>query len=133
MTEVVHVATASPYDVTIGSGLTDAIVAGLPETAQRVLIIRSGRLAARGEVMRAAVEASGREVIEAVVPDAEAGKTICVAAFCWQVLGKSDFTRTDVVLGLGGGAVTDLAGFVAANWLRGVQVIQVPTSLAGNG
>ncbi len=80
--------------------------------------------------MRAAVEASGREVVEAEVPDAEAGKTISVAAFCWQVLGKSDFTRTDVILGLGGGAVTDLAGFVAANWLRGVQVVQVPTSLA---
>ena len=67
----------------------------------------------------------------AEVPDAEAGKRIEVAAFCWQVLGQADFTRSDAVVGLGGGAVTDLAGFVAATWLRGVRVVQVPTTVLG--
>ena len=61
-----------------------------------------------------------REVLLAEIPDAEQGKRIEVAAFCWQVMGKADFTRTDAVVGFGGGAVTDLAGFVAATWLRGV-------------
>jgi 3-dehydroquinate synthase len=46
-------------------------------------------------------------------------------------LGQADFTRSDVVIGFGGGAATDLAGFVAATWLRGVQLIQVPTTLLG--
>jgi len=131
MNQTVRVASAAPYDVTIGSGLVAQLVAALPETAMRVLIIRSEVLAERGIALRAAIEATGREVIEGVVPDAEAGKTFGVAAFCWQVLGKSDFTRTDVVMGVGGGAITDLAGFVAATWLRGVPVVQVPTSLAG--
>ncbi|MGV2983699.1 3-dehydroquinate synthase, partial [Microbacterium sp. AGC85] len=72
-----------------------------------------------------------REVLLAEVPDAEQGKRIEVAAFCWQIMGQSDFTRTDAVVGYGGGAVTDLAGFVAATWLRGVQVVQVPTTVLG--
>lgn len=131
MNQTVRVATAAPYDVTIGSNLTESIVAGLPQAAQRVLIVRSERLAVRGEALRMEIERSGRVVVEAVVPDAEAGKTASVASFCWQVLGKSDFTRTDVIIGLGGGAVTDLAGFVASTWLRGIAVVQVPTSLAG--
>src|SRR4051794_12620177 len=65
------------------------------------------------------------------VPDAEAGKSIEVAARCWDELAAAGFTRTDVVLGVGGGAVTDLAGYVAASWLRGVRWIPVPTSLLG--
>ncbi|MGH3800626.1 MAG: 3-dehydroquinate synthase, partial [Pseudonocardiaceae bacterium] len=46
-----------------------------------------------------------------------------------DVLGKVGLDRTGTVVGLGGGAITDLAGFVAANWLRGVRVVQVPTTL----
>jgi 3-dehydroquinate synthase len=65
------------------------------------------------------------------VPDAEAGKSVEVAARCWDELGAANFTRTDVVVGVGGGAVTDLAGFVAASWLRGVRWVPVPTSLLG--
>ena len=64
------------------------------------------------------------------VPDGEDAKTVQVAAFCWDVLGQIGMTRSDVVVGLGGGATTDLAGWVAAGWLRGVRVIQVPTTLA---
>ncbi|MDF2442972.1 MAG: 3-dehydroquinate synthase, partial [Subtercola sp.] len=49
----------------------------------------------------------------------------------WQILGQADFTRSDAIVGFGGGATTDLAGFVAATWLRGVQLIQAPTTLLG--
>src|SRR4030095_850175 len=52
-----------------------------------------------------------------------------VAAACWDRLGGANFTRTDAVIGVGGGAVTDLAGFVAACWLRGVRWVPVATSL----
>ena len=51
--------------------------------------------------------------------DKEQGKRIEVAAFCWQVLGQADFTRSDAIVAVGGGATTDLGGFVAATWLRG--------------
>ncbi len=49
--------------------------------------------------------------------------------FCWQILGQSDFTLSDAIIGFGGGSTTDLAGFVAATWLRGVDLIQIPTTL----
>jgi len=65
------------------------------------------------------------------VPDGEDAKTLRVAGFCWDMLGQLGFTRSDAVVGLGGGATTDLAGWVAASWLRGVRVVHVPTTLAG--
>jgi 3-dehydroquinate synthase len=54
-----------------------------------------------------------------------------VTADLWALLGRRGFTRTDVVVGVGGGATTDLAGFVAATWLRGVAAVLVPTTLLG--
>jgi 3-dehydroquinate synthase len=54
-----------------------------------------------------------------------------VAGSCWDILGLKGFTRSDAIVGMGGGATTDLAGWVAAAWLRGVRVVQVATTLAG--
>ena len=65
------------------------------------------------------------------VPDGEIGKSATVAAALWEKLHQDGFTRTDLIVGIGGGAVTDLAGFVAASWLRGIDWIAVPTTLAG--
>src|SRR6202012_4322074 len=65
------------------------------------------------------------------VPDAEEAKSVDVLARIWSVLGQSGFTRTDAIVGVGGGATTDLAGFAAASWLRGVRVVQIPTTLLG--
>ena len=61
----------------------------------------------------------------------EAAKTATVAAAAWEEFGRLGLTRSDAVVGVGGGAVTDLAGFLAATWVRGVRVVQVPTSLLG--
>ena len=85
----------------------------------------------RGRARRPA--AQGFEAYVAEVPDAEEAKTAQVAAFLWGVLGQAGFTRTDAVVSVGGGATTDLAGFVAATWLRGVRVVHVPTTLLGHG
>jgi 3-dehydroquinate synthase len=65
------------------------------------------------------------------VPDAEEAKSAEVASFLWGVLGQAGFTRSDAVVSVGGGAVTDLAGFVGATWLRGVRVVHLPTTLLG--
>jgi len=127
---VVPVAGAHPYDVIIGRGLDDEIVAGLGPQTAKVLVVHAPPLAARAEALREKL--AGRyEVLLAEVPDAEGAKRVEVAAFCWQIMGQTDFTRTDAVVGLGGGATTDLAGFVAATWLRGVRVVQVPTTVLG--
>jgi 3-dehydroquinate synthase len=127
---VIPVPGADPYDVVIGRGLLASVGSMLPEGVRKVLIVHPPTLAAKAGALREILLAD-YEVILAEIPDAEAGKRVEVAAFCWQVLGQSDFTRTDAVIGFGGGAVTDLAGFVAATWLRGVALVQVPTTLLG--
>ena len=65
------------------------------------------------------------------VPDGEAAKNIATLNKVWNWLGAAGFTRSDLIVGIGGGAVTDLAGFAAASWLRGLDWVAVPTSLAG--
>jgi 3-dehydroquinate synthase len=94
-----------------------------------VLVVHPPTLRDLAVRVTAALEPAGLEVHLATVPDAEDAKTVEVAAACWGMLGRAAFSREDVVVGLGGGAVTDLAGFVAATWLRGVRVAQVPTTL----
>ena len=125
----IPVAGEAPYEVLIGTGLLGELPALLGERARRVLVVHPRALRATGEAVREDLLAAGYEAILAEVPDGEEAKSAQVAAFCWGVLGQADFTRTDVVVGVGGGAVTDLAGFVAATWLRGVRVVQVPTTL----
>ena len=129
MSHVITVNSAAPYDVTVGSDLLGKAVNALPGEAMRVLIVHSTPLRNTADALRTLIENSGRTPVVAEVPDAEEGKTAEVAAFCWQVLGKSDFTRSDVVIGIGGGAATDLAGFVAATWLRGIPVVHIPTTV----
>ncbi|MHA3702542.1 3-dehydroquinate synthase [Jatrophihabitans sp. YIM 134969] len=125
----ITVAGAQPYDVVVGTGLLGELPA-LLEGAARVAVIHPPTLRASAEAIRD--DLAGRfEVHTVEVPDGEDQKTVPVAAYCWDVLGQVGYTRSDVVVGLGGGATTDLAGWVAAAWLRGVRVVQVPTTLAG--
>lgn len=116
------------YDVLVGRGVREELT-GLLSGAQRVLVVHAAALADRAQAARRDLEAAGFTATLTQVPDAEAGKTAAVLADCWGVLGRAGFTRSDAVVGIGGGAVTDLAGFVAATWLRGVRVVQVPTTL----
>ncbi|GAA4356840.1 3-dehydroquinate synthase [Microbacterium rhizosphaerae] len=129
-TTTIQVAGEQPYDIRVGRGILPTVAEALPPGAQKVLIVHPPTLAEQAEALRATLGAD-RQVLLAEVPDAEQGKRVEVAAFCWQVMGQADFTRTDVVVGFGGGAVTDLAGFVAATWLRGVAIVQVPTTVLG--
>ena len=119
-----------PYDVLIGRGLTDHLVP-LLDGAQRVAIVHTASVAARAEDVAGRLSAAGLTPVAVTVPDAEQAKSVGTAEKVWDELGAAGFTRTDAVVGLGGGAVTDLAGFVAACWLRGVRWVPVPTSLLG--
>ena len=118
------------YTVTIGRGLMQDIADSVND-AQRVAIIHPGVLRTSADAIKGELELSGRETVLIEVPEAEDAKTPEVLGFCWGVLGTSGFTRSDAIIGLGGGATTDLAGFVAASWLRGIKWIAVPTTLLG--
>ncbi len=120
-----------PYDVLIGHQLLGELGRLIGNQARRVAIIHPEALEATGEAIREDLAAEGYEAIVLQVPNAEDAKSAEVAAYCWSVLGQTGFTRSDVIVGLGGGATTDLAGFVAATWLRGVRWVSMPTTLLG--
>jgi 3-dehydroquinate synthase len=133
MTTRLRVETERPYEVVIGNGAQrelGTLIASSGDVA-RVAIIHAPTLAANAARLRQEL-LDQRLVVHLIeVPDSEAAKNVEVLAFCWKVLGEAGFTRSDVVVGLGGGATTDLAGFVAASWLRGVKFINLPTTVLG--
>ena len=120
---------ANPYDVVVGHGITAALPSLLGSSVAQVGVVCSRALASMGERVVADLEAAGYKVLPIEVPDGEEAKTLDVAGACWDALGTAAFTRTDAVVSVGGGATTDLAGYVAASWLRGVRVVHVPTTL----
>ncbi|NLD86216.1 MAG: 3-dehydroquinate synthase [Actinomycetales bacterium] len=130
MTEpaIVEVRSESPYPVVIGRGLLPEIIEAC-SSSRSVAIFYQPPLAQTAEALREELEKAGVNAHRIEIPDAEAGKDLAVAGFCWDVLGKIGVNRKDTVVSLGGGAATDLAGFVAATWMRGVRVIHIPTTL----
>ncbi|MFV0430531.1 MAG: 3-dehydroquinate synthase [Arachnia sp.] len=119
-----RVATAQPYEVRVEAGALDHL-STLIADASRVAIIFPEPLRQLAGRVAACVEAP----LLLAIPDAEAAKTPQVLESCWAGLAEAGFTRNDVVVGVGGGTATDLAGFVAATWLRGVAYVSVPTTV----
>ncbi|GEP34061.1 3-dehydroquinate synthase [Nocardioides szechwanensis] len=125
---VLHIGGASPYDVVVGHGLADRLAELLGPQVERVAFLFAGQL---GELAQPVFDALTLryDVLALGLPDGEETKTASVAHDCWEALGAAGFTRSDAVVTFGGGATTDLGGFVAATWLRGVRVVHVPTTL----
>lgn len=118
-----------PYDVRIGERAMSHLPELLGDQVTRVALIHTQPVQRHSDHARALLRQGGYEVVDIVVPDAEAGKTVDVANGVWQRLGEEGFTRSDAIVGVGGGAATDLAGFIAATWMRGVRYVNCPTSM----
>ena len=118
-----------PYDVCIGEGTMNHLPDVLGEGVVRVALIHTQPVQRHSDHARTLLRQAGYTVSDIVVPDAEAGKTVDVANGVWRRLGDEGFTRSDAIVGLGGGAATDLAGFIAATWMRGIRYVNCPTSL----
>ena len=130
MTRRVPVAGEKPYEVVIGAGAQaelGLVLAGTP----KAVVVHAPPLAAAAGAAVETLQTAGVAAEAVVVPDGEAAKTAAVAAEMWEEFGRLGLTRSDAVVAVGGGAVTDLAGFLAATWTRGIRVVQVPTSLLG--
>ncbi|MGY1607153.1 3-dehydroquinate synthase [Geodermatophilus sp. SYSU D00700] len=126
----VTVAGERPYEVVIGPGAQaelGVLLAGTPKAA----VVHAPPLAALAGAAVETLQTAGVAAEAVVVPDGEAAKTAAVAAAAWEEFGRLGLTRSDAVVGVGGGAVTDLAGFLAATWVRGVRVVHLPTSVLG--
>jgi 3-dehydroquinate synthase len=128
---VITVTTGAPYDVVVGRDVVRGLAAMLPSGVTRAAVMHPAVLAPLAARVGADLEHAGLQAVAIEVPDGEAAKTAEVAASCWASLGRAGLTRSDAVIGLGGGSTTDLAGFVAATFLRGIAIVQVPTSLLG--
>lgn len=128
MSVTTTISVGTSYDVLIGRGLAERLPDLLGEGVQRVALLYAGEL---GQLAEPVVDVllERYDVLALGLPDGESAKTAAVADDCWEALGEKGFTRSDAVVTFGGGATTDLGGFVAASWLRGVKVVHVPTTL----
>jgi 3-dehydroquinate synthase len=120
-----------PYEVIVGTGVLGALPDLVGKRAETVAVIHDERLGAVARPVSRVLEDAGYRVAVTGVPSGETAKDVSVLAGLWSWLAESKVTRTDCVVSVGGGAVTDLAGFAAASWLRGVPVVHVPTTLLG--
>ena len=120
----------APYEVVIDQDLDVSIAKhARVNGADKVMVVHQPSITEAATKLAEELTAEGLDVFVEEVPDAEAGKQIETPIKLWDRLGEENFSRSDAIVGLGGGAVTDMAGFVAATWMRGIKVIQVPTTL----
>jgi len=121
-----------PYDVAIGAGLLEQAAEHVPAfpNAERAFVVADQRVASRYlERLSAGLARAGLQTVHVGVPEGEEAKSLSVMTALQRQLAVQEAHRDDPVVALGGGAVGDLAGFVAATYMRGVPFVQVPTTL----
>jgi len=120
------------YRILVGAGLLRAVGAELSRTGvgRRAAVLSDEPIMAlHGRQVVEGLEAAGFSVMEIRLPAGEAAKTLATAERAWDALLEAGLDRSSTVVAVGGGAVGDLAGFVAATYMRGVSFVQVPTTL----
>ncbi len=121
---------AGRTEVVVDRGLPRTVLPRRPERSRVAILAQPASAELALEIARAlAKDGISPEVIE--VPDRDEAKTLAVATAIYENLARFGLSREDTVVGVGGGAVTDLAGFIAGTWLRGVEAVYVPTTLLG--
>lgn len=128
----VSIGSRSSYSVRLEAGgfggLADEVDAVAPGR-RAVLLTDRNVIRIHGAAVRAELERSGREVLDLVVAAGERSKSIASASRLWDALARASVDRSTPLVALGGGVVGDLGGFVAATYMRGIPLIQVPTTL----
>ena len=129
----IHVKASRQYDVVIGHGLLNqcgSLVKEVVPKAVKVLVVTETNVAPLylDQVTESIIN-EGIECVEYIFEAGEKSKNIDTVAGMWGAMAQEGFTRTDAIVALGGGVTGDMAGFAAATFLRGIEVIQIPTSL----
>ena len=112
------------YDVVVGRGIVGELASLLPATATRAAVITQDDIPAH-------IELAGLDVRTFVIGQGEGAKSLATIETLMSGFAAMGLTRNDVVIGVGGGMVTDVAGFAAASWHRGIPVVHVSTTLLG--
>ena len=120
------------YSIVVEAGALSSIgprLRALGVGSRAIIVSDAGVMQLHGATVTKSLEQAGFTVTVLDVPEGEAAKTFAVAERCWDRLLAAGADRTSTVLALGGGAVGDLAGFVAASYMRGVNFVQLPTTV----
>lgn len=128
----IHVNASTSYDVCIGEGIFSQIgsmCAGITKAKKVAVISDSNVWPLYGSSAVSSLELAGMEVIHYIIAAGEASKNGQNYLEILNFLAQNRLTRSDCIIALGGGVVGDLTGFVAATYLRGIDYIQVPTTL----
>lgn len=118
-----------PYRVMTGAGTSSLLAANVPPQATKAFVVVAQSLLEHAASVERDLQSRGLSVAVFAHADGEGAKDLDVAARGWDAMGEARIGRRDLVVTIGGGVTTDLGGFLAATWLRGVPVIHVPTSL----
>lgn len=128
----VHVNTSTSYDVHIGRGILQSagrMILPLIKGKKLALITDSNVAPLYGETVRVSLESAGFEVFVFTFPAGERSKSMKTYAALLEFLAENRLSRKDAIVALGGGVTGDLAGFAAATYLRGIDFVQIPTTL----
>lgn len=129
---IVHVQTSKPYDVFVKEGSLEfcgKLISEKVSLCKAALISDTTVYALYGEKVLRSLEKSGFDVVHYEYIPGEENKNFSTVASMAEFLAENEFTRSDVIVALGGGITGDLAGFCAASYLRGIRFVQVPTTL----
>ena len=121
-----------PYQVRIGRGALSTLAGTVRDLKEcrRVVVISDENVGPKlGKTVREYLSGAGFETYDLLIPPGEESKSLEMAGELWSAIADYGFNRDDLIVAVGGGVVGDLAGFVAATYMRGIDVVQVPTSL----
>jgi 3-dehydroquinate synthase len=119
----ISIAAEIRYEVTIGENYVSALNE-IKSEHQKVLVLIPAKLKRHIKIKDTG------NLFVLYMPDGELQKELSSLTYVWNQLARRNFGRLDAIVGIGGGATTDLAGFAAATWLRGISWYAIPTSLA---
>ena len=123
---------ASRYQIRIGKGVFASVGAqarACKDCTRAVVVSDETVGPAYGKLVKKRLEEAGFETSDVLVPAGERSKSVELAAELWEELARLGLDRTDLLVAVGGGVVGDLAGFVASTYKRGIDFVQVPTTL----
>lgn len=128
----ITVNTSRRYEVLIEKGILKSAgehILNIHKPCKVMIVTDSNVMPLYAQTLKSSLENSGFEVRIFCFEAGEERKNIQTLTQIWDVLAENKFTRSDIIAALGGGVCGDLSGFAAASYLRGIEFVQIPTSL----
>ncbi len=132
-TITIPVHTGRPYEIKLGRGLlahAGELIREVHKGSRALVVCDSNVSKLYAKTLSDSLVRAGYRVVSVLTfPAGEKHKTLVTVNHIYSALARGQFDRADVVVALGGGVTGDLAGYAAATWMRGIDFVQIPTSL----